>query len=139
MKSRNRGQYKKAPEYAYASERPFDPFPLDVWCIGWMIKEEWVEVGGIQLLSSLFTHRSSQKYPVVMEFMRPLVDSMTQDAPKDRPTASESLQMLTELMLTLSMEAKDSYLDQLPPAAPSWFSRKVKWLGQSIVRTSSTS
>jgi len=110
MKSRNRGQYRSAPEYAYASERPFDPFPLDVWCIGWMIKAEWLD-----------------KY-AVMEFMRPMVNSIMQDAPQDRPTAGESLQMLTELISTLGTEVMESFLIPLPPVPPSWFSRKLKSL-----------
>jgi hypothetical protein len=39
-----RGQYADAPEYDL--NRPFNPFPLDIWCVGFMIKEDWLDVRG---------------------------------------------------------------------------------------------
>ncbi|CCM03897.1 uncharacterized protein FIBRA_06048 [Fibroporia radiculosa] len=64
------GGDRSVPEFRNSNE-PVDPFPTDVYYVGNLIREDFL-----------------QKYHGV-EFMQPLVDDMVQDEPTKRPTADE--------------------------------------------------
>ncbi|KAG1767446.1 hypothetical protein EDD22DRAFT_875898 [Suillus occidentalis] len=64
------GGDRTVPEFQNNTDIPLDPFPIDVYCLGNTIKQEFLNV-------------SIQKG---FEFLKPLVDDMVQNDPRSRPT-----------------------------------------------------
>lgn len=87
-----------APELS--NRIPFDPFMLDVYLLGNFFLTDYVEVRRSHLGASVSpaTHNDEplQKYNN-LEFLRPLLVSMTQRNPSARPTAEEALQRLRDV------------------------------------------
>ncbi|OSD07005.1 kinase-like protein [Trametes coccinea BRFM310] len=77
------GGIKKVPEF-HKSNEPCDPFPTDVFYVGYLLWEDFVE-----------------KCPD-FEFMRPLVMDMMQEDPEKRPTMGEVVERFDKLRLSLS-------------------------------------
>jgi len=61
----------------------YDPFPVDIWCLGHEIKLE------LMLLKQN------------LRFLLPLAQQMTRDNPSERPTAEQVLQLLHQTIKTL--------------------------------------
>ncbi|KAF4590496.1 hypothetical protein EYR38_009797 [Pleurotus pulmonarius] len=97
------GGDKSVPEFATADA--CDPFPVDVYTLGNLIKMYFLD--GDEFTSS----RSG------FEFMRPLVTDMTQADPSKRPTMDEAVERFETIMKGLSswklrsrvVKSKDSY------------------------------
>ncbi|KLO13857.1 hypothetical protein SCHPADRAFT_940067 [Schizopora paradoxa] len=69
------GQDRDAPELERLATGPYDPFLLDIFTLGNVYKKS--------LLDNYIN----------LDFLRPLVERMTQRTPKDRPTISEAIAM----------------------------------------------
>ncbi|TFK92748.1 hypothetical protein K466DRAFT_201477 [Polyporus arcularius HHB13444] len=78
------GGDKSVPEYKDPKRSVSNPFAIDVYCLGNMLRE-W------------FMDKSRS-----LEFMRPLIDEMTLKVPEERPTMDEAFQRFEELRLSLS-------------------------------------
>ncbi|KAJ3481135.1 hypothetical protein NLI96_g7861 [Meripilus lineatus] len=80
-----RGGDKTVPEFQGNGLRAlYDPFPVDVYYLGNLIREEFLEK------------------TVGVAFMKPLVDDMVQDDPKKRPTINDVVSRFNEMVPTLS-------------------------------------
>ncbi|CCM03211.1 uncharacterized protein FIBRA_05335 [Fibroporia radiculosa] len=73
-----RGGDKTVPEFQH-SDDPCDPFPTDIYYLGNMIREDFLQ--------------TKQGF----EFMRPLVDDMVQDDPSLRPTIDQVVMRFQEI------------------------------------------
>ncbi|KAJ3480775.1 hypothetical protein NLI96_g8112 [Meripilus lineatus] len=79
------GGDKTVPEFVWKSRKlPYDPFPADVYYLGNLIREEFL-----------------QKAKGV-EFIEPLVADMVQDDPTKRPTMDEVVSRYDKMMRSLS-------------------------------------
>ncbi|RDX54887.1 hypothetical protein OH76DRAFT_1478401 [Lentinus brumalis] len=78
------GGDKSVPEYRDASRRVSNPFAIDVYCLGSMI-QEW------------FVDKSRS-----LDFLKPLLEEMRRKAPEERPTIDEAFKHFEELRLSLS-------------------------------------
>ncbi|KAI9067305.1 kinase-like protein [Trametes sanguinea] len=78
------GGIKTVPEFQ-GSDEPRDPFPTDIYYVGYLLWEDFVE-------------RSKN-----FEFLRPLVDDMMQEDPAKRPTIAEAVERFNRLSDSLSM------------------------------------
>ncbi|KAH9834812.1 uncharacterized protein C8Q71DRAFT_766503 [Rhodofomes roseus] len=78
------GGDKSVPEFRRAAGAPCDPFPTDVYYLGNLFREDFL-----------------QMYHGV-EFMQSLVDDMVRDEPKERPTIDEALSRFQEICASLS-------------------------------------
>ncbi|KAI0077232.1 hypothetical protein K474DRAFT_1675023 [Panus rudis PR-1116 ss-1] len=76
-----KGRDKSPPEMS--DDIPYDPFPLDVFVLGHLYYEEFIE-----------------KY-YDFDFLRPLTMAMTHPQPDRRPTSEDSYRMFTEIRSTL--------------------------------------
>lgn len=54
------GRYKNAPELSKTV--PYDGFALDVWCVGMLVKEQFLEVRGLPVIYST-ANMSSRNTP----------------------------------------------------------------------------
>ncbi|KAL1707160.1 kinase-like domain-containing protein [Schizophyllum commune] len=70
----------------------YNPFPTDVYCLGNWIREDFLERSNEVLTSKRLG----------FEFLRPLVESMTQADPSKRPTMDEVAERFESLAATLS-------------------------------------
>uniref|UniRef100_D8PUI8 Protein kinase domain-containing protein n=1 Tax=Schizophyllum commune (strain H4-8 / FGSC 9210) TaxID=578458 RepID=D8PUI8_SCHCM len=70
----------------------YNPFPTDVYCLGNWIREDFLE-----RLNEVLTSKR-----LGFEFLRPLVESMTQADPSKRPTMDEVAERYESLVATLS-------------------------------------
>ncbi|KAK7691433.1 hypothetical protein QCA50_004832 [Cerrena zonata] len=77
-----KGRDKDPPELD--NRRPYNPFPLDIFILGNLYRKEFV-----------------QKY-YGLEFLSPLVSSMTHEDPLSRPTAQAAFDMFREIQAGLS-------------------------------------
>jgi hypothetical protein len=83
-----RGGDKSAPEHQDMT-RPCNPFPTDVYYLGNLIREDFMQVQAFLLsFKSHRADRQTQKYKG-FEFMEPLVTDMVQNDPTKRPTMDE--------------------------------------------------
>ncbi|KAJ3477324.1 hypothetical protein NLI96_g10548 [Meripilus lineatus] len=79
------GGDKTVPEFQGEGEyQPHDPFPTDIYYLGNMIREDF-----LQKTKGL-------------DFIKPLVDDMVQDDPTKRPTIGEVVKRFNESMASLS-------------------------------------
>ena len=104
------GGDKTVPEFK-ASHGPCDPFPTDVYYLGNLIRQEFLEVTCILYDHiSIFTQSYDQRDPLIegvegrygFEFMKPLVDDMVQNDPKKRPTMDEVVARFETIKASLS-------------------------------------
>lgn len=77
------GGDKTVPEFQDPNLEPQDPFPTDVYYIGNMIREEFLQ--------------NSHS----VDFMQPLVADMVQDDPTKRPTMDEVVERFNEILSSL--------------------------------------
>lgn len=96
-----KGGDKTVPEFQGRGEfRPCNPFPTDIYYLGNMIREDFLQVCN-PLLVILVDPKSFQQTKGV-EFIKPLVDDMVQDDPAKRPNIDEVVQRFDEMIRTLS-------------------------------------
>ncbi|RPD52335.1 hypothetical protein L227DRAFT_582116 [Lentinus tigrinus ALCF2SS1-6] len=79
------GGDKSVPEYKDPSRAVSNPFAIDVYCLGNMIREWFMDKS-----------RGS------LDFLEPLIDDMTRKVPEERPTIDEAFKRFEELRLSLS-------------------------------------
>ncbi|KAG6826033.1 hypothetical protein H0H92_001363, partial [Tricholoma furcatifolium] len=84
------GGDKTVPEHQLPGDPPCDPFPVDVYCLGNCIREEFLD--GWQV----------SKPKQGFEFMRELADDMTNPDPSKRPTMKEAARRLNLIIEGLS-------------------------------------
>ena len=76
---------------------PHDPFPVDVYLIGNVIRTRFIFVScGVQALYELVDH-SLQKYSN-LKFLIPLSKTMRTDEASERPTAKEALELFEKIV-----------------------------------------
>ncbi|RDX54886.1 kinase-like protein [Lentinus brumalis] len=78
------GGDRSVPEYKDPSRAESNPFAIDVYCLGNMMREWFVD-----------NSRS-------LDFLRPLIEEMTRTIPEERPTIDEAFKRFEELRLSLS-------------------------------------
>ncbi|KAG5731671.1 hypothetical protein E4T56_gene843, partial [Termitomyces sp. T112] len=89
------GGDRTVPEHLLADANPCDPFPVDVYCVGNLVRQQFLD--GYE--------RSGLQYgePIQgIEFMTELVLDMVNDNPKQRPTMDEVVARFDELVKGLS-------------------------------------
>ena len=79
------GGDKSVPEFQNNVDVPLNPFPTDVYYLGNVIREQFLEVSA-HLRSSGLLLITIIKTKLGFEFLKPLVDDMVQDDPRKRPT-----------------------------------------------------
>ncbi|KAF4567528.1 hypothetical protein EYR40_006530 [Pleurotus pulmonarius] len=114
------GADKTVPEFK--SMKACNPFPTDVYTLGNMIREQFIE--GSSLASRKFG----------FEFMKPLVADMTQVDPSKRPTMDAVVQRFDKLRSGLGtwklrsrvVDEKESYLKRVVRGVDHW-KRRIWW------------
>ncbi|KAJ7092040.1 kinase-like domain-containing protein [Mycena belliarum] len=86
------GGTREVPEWAFPDQR-CDPFAVDVWCLGFMIREHFTE--GFGLLD--------EKKMEGFEFIHELVADMCQDDPAKRPTMDVVVERFSRIRAGLSL------------------------------------
>ncbi len=94
------GGDRTVPEFIDDESVPRNPFPTDVYYLGNLIREDFLQVGLI-IASFCFSHSSCQQRVDNLEFIRPLVESMTQKQPDQRLTMGDALRDLDRIVLRL--------------------------------------
>lgn len=81
------------------SKRLCDPFLVDVFIIGNLVKKEFVQVSDFVSIGS-YTRETDTLMPleIRLHVILPLVESMTETDPKKRPTASEVFEGFLDLI-----------------------------------------
>ncbi|TEB29036.1 hypothetical protein FA13DRAFT_1690318 [Coprinellus micaceus] len=82
------GTDHSVPEYQEGYEAPVDPFEVDVYCLGNLVKTDIIQGNP----------KSSRSGYYGFEFLEPLVDKMTQQVPKDRPSMKEAMELFHSLV-----------------------------------------
>jgi serine/threonine protein kinase len=95
-----RGGDKSAPEHQDGTT-PCNPFPTDVYYLGNLVREEYMEVRFIFYLHKHFVTSTNQKYNG-LEFMQPLIVDMVQEDPTKRPNMDEVVTRFAEIRKRLS-------------------------------------
>lgn len=98
------GGDKSVPEYKDPSRAVSNPFAIDVYCFGNMMREWFVDVRLYLSTTStvvMDADRMIQKSRS-LEFLRPLVEDMTRKVPEERPTMDEAFRRFEELRMSLS-------------------------------------
>jgi hypothetical protein len=90
-----RGGDKSAPEHQDGTT-PCNPFPTDVYYLGNLVREEYMEVRFIFYLHKHFVTSTNQKYNG-LEFMQPLIVDMVQEDPTKRPNMDEVVTRFAEI------------------------------------------
>ncbi|KAL1713756.1 hypothetical protein EV715DRAFT_267062 [Schizophyllum commune] len=75
----------------------YNPFPTDVYCLGNWIREDFLEGTRNERSNEVLTSKR-----LGFEFLRPLVESMTQADPSKRPTMDEVAERFESLAASLS-------------------------------------
>ncbi|KAJ7162501.1 hypothetical protein C8R46DRAFT_1164465 [Mycena filopes] len=86
------GGDKTVPEHQGESPESCDPFPTDIYYLGNLIRDHFVEGNEFQFSPKLRG----------FEFMKPLVDSMVADDPAQRPTIDEVIARFKDIKAGLS-------------------------------------
>ncbi|KAG6809494.1 hypothetical protein H0H92_016038 [Tricholoma furcatifolium] len=84
------GGDKSVPEHQLPGYPPCDPFPVDVYCLGNCIREEFLDGWKVSQPKQGF------------DFMRDLADDMTNPDPRKRPTMREAAHRLNVIIEGLS-------------------------------------
>lgn len=85
---------------------PYDPFKLDIFIIGNMLRRDFCEVSALRRQYLVFRLTVEQKF-TNLEFLRPLTEEMTMDEPSDRPDAVETFALwkkIRETVWTINLE-----------------------------------
>ncbi|KAG6918251.1 hypothetical protein DXG01_015625 [Tephrocybe rancida] len=115
------GGDRTVPEHLLPGEPPCDPFPVDVYCLGNCIKENFLD--GWESLPG------KQGF----EFMRELVDDMMNTDPQKRPLMSEVVPRLNAIIDGLSdRQLRSPVLDV--GERLTWRQRATHWTKQFIRR-----
>ncbi|RPD52649.1 hypothetical protein L227DRAFT_514514 [Lentinus tigrinus ALCF2SS1-6] len=94
------GGDRSVPEYKDPSRAESNPFAIDIYCLGNMIREWFMDES-----------RS-------LDFLRPLVEDMTRQVPEERPTIDEAFKRFEELLHSLSeriLRSRFLYRDEFFP------------------------
>ncbi|KAG8994245.1 hypothetical protein FRB94_010036 [Tulasnella sp. JGI-2019a] len=100
------GIYCQEPCPELSSTVPYNPYKLDIFIIGMSYKKSLLDENGR------------------LEFLRPLVESMTKEAPDERPSATEALSQLREIKAKMSGRRLSQRLTPLEPE--SIWDRRIK-------------
>ena len=114
------GGDKTVPEFQEAGDNKFDPFPVDVYCMGNIVRRYFLE--------GFLHHRPRKGF----EFMRELVQDMVKDDPQQRPTMSEVVSRYDDIMKGLSnrkLRSRVSEVGEHP--IPGLFRSAVHWVKQA--------
>jgi hypothetical protein len=84
------GADRSVPEFLKSMETPCDPFAVDVYCLGNLARESFLE--GSEDTEAMLG----------FEFLRPLITDMVQDDPAKRPTMKQAVARLEEILNGLS-------------------------------------
>ena len=96
-----RGGDKSAPEHQ-DRETPCNPFPTDVYYLGNLVREDYMQVRILfHLFQNKFLTSANQKY-YGLEFMQPLIADMVQEDPTKRPNMGEVVTRFAEMRNKLS-------------------------------------
>ncbi|KAF8058731.1 kinase-like domain-containing protein [Lyophyllum atratum] len=85
------GGDKTVPEFLIPDAPPCDPFPVDVYCMGNAIKQNFLDG---------WEHRAKAKKG--FEFMRELISDMVAEDPRKRPTMTEVVSRFDDIVKGLS-------------------------------------
>jgi hypothetical protein len=95
------GGDKTVPEFQNNEDVPLNPFPTDVYYLGNVIRERFLNVSFHPRLSfELITVKTKVK--TGFEFLKPLVDDMVQDDPNARPTMEQVVERFDSIRRNLS-------------------------------------
>lgn len=98
----SKGGDRSVPEYKDPTRAVSNPFAIDVYCLGSMIRRGLLNVcigfGTPWLPQADRPLQESHS----LEFMRPLVEDMTRKVPEERPTIDEAFTRFEKLRLSLS-------------------------------------
>ncbi len=96
-----RGGDKSAPEHR-AMETPCNPFPTDVYYLGNLVREDYIQVRTFirSRIKAVLSHMHQKYYG--FEFMKPLVADMVQEDSEKRPTMEEVVSRFSEIKSQLS-------------------------------------
>jgi hypothetical protein len=128
------GGDKSVPEFL-AADTPCDPFPVDVYCLGNVIRQSFLEVRYLVIaivLSSMLSKGDSM-FPATkgLEFMKGLVADMVKDDPKQRPTMDEVVHRFCNIVQRLSSRKLRSRLGKKKEGAFRAVTRSiVHWAKQ---------
>ncbi|KAG6920132.1 hypothetical protein DXG01_004898 [Tephrocybe rancida] len=86
------GGDKSVPEHLIPNAPPCDPFPVDVYCIGNVVKQGFLDGRELMFL------KPKQGF----EFMRGLISDMVNDDPSKRPTMDEVVARFDQIIASLS-------------------------------------
>ncbi|KAJ7782476.1 kinase-like domain-containing protein [Mycena maculata] len=121
---------KSVPEFQLSENspppKPSDPFPIDVYYLGNMIRQNFLEGRPIF---------SYQNRLYGFEFMKPLVDDMTSNDPSKRPTADEVVERFAIIRDSLSswklrsrvIKASDSLFPGALRSVKHWY-RRIRFI-----------
>ncbi|RDB25453.1 hypothetical protein Hypma_007491 [Hypsizygus marmoreus] len=114
------GGDKTVPEFQTSDDTPCDPFPVDVYCLGNLIRENFLdgEEGGATAKKGF-------------EFMRELVNDMVNNDPKLRPTMDQVESRFDDIVKGLSvwkLRSRVANVDEAP--VRGLFRSAVHWFKQ---------
>ena len=97
------GGDKSVPEYKDPSRAVSNPFAIDVYCLGNLIREWFMDVSLSCSSPTVLSSDRPQESRGCLKFLKPLVDDMTCSVPEDRPTIDEAIKRFEELLSSLSV------------------------------------
>lgn len=123
------GGDKQVPEFQDSGrDRPYNPFPTDVFYIGNAIKQDFLDVS----LLFIMKHKSDiLQFKCGFEFMQPLISDMVQTDPSKRPTMDEVVERFETIRLSLGKwKLRSRVVDTDQSKLEGIFSAAWHWLRQ---------
>lgn len=102
-----RGHVEYVPEFL--QKKPFDPFKVDVWCFGFVIRG-FINVCTLVLVALNPFSRRYQNTEEDSKFLFSFSSKLLLDKPEERPTAAEAVALLDEAVATKSIKVLRQYL-----------------------------
>ena len=128
------GGDRSVPEYLEDIDSPRNPFPVDVYVLGNLVKEDFLEV---RLTATIrltwISHLRPQKYSN-LRFMDGLIASMTNGEPSKRPTMAAAVADLEKIISKLPQWRLRS---RLVSREDKFFTNLVKDIYRVVVRAPS--
>jgi hypothetical protein len=126
------GGDKSAPEHQAPSE-PFkaDPFPTDVYYIGNMLREDFLQVRAFMYNVAYFLINVLQQKRG-FEFLRTLVESMVRKNPAERPTMREVANSFAQIRSALSVSTLRARVANRNEFLPMTLVRDLRHRGKQI-------
>jgi len=132
------GGDKSVPEFQNTVDVPLNPFPIDVYYLGNVVREQFLNVS-TYLCALRLLLISITKTKMGFEFLKPLVDDMVHDDPHKRPTMEvvvehfESIrQQLSTWKLRSRVTAKDEgSFENLYRGVTHW-SRRIRFIVKRV-------